>query len=168
MLQHAFYSFHWTTDSLLSTVSLSTQQSGIYLMFSIVVAVCVKEHPQASVEVSAAKHRSNLTLLLGVPESESIAKEVFPLTVDFKVDHHLPVVHGHRLWGQAVCQVHVHVHVTDLFSLMHYTLNTLGINAGALWRRLNYRECAHAYDNSDITCTCMLPEYLHVYMYMYQ
>lgn len=63
-------------------------------MFSVVVAVGVKEDAQSSEEVLATKHGANLALLLRVPEGKSIAKQVLPLTVDLELNHHLPVMHS--------------------------------------------------------------------------
>lgn len=62
-------------------------------MFSIVVAVGVKEDAESSEVVLATKHGANLALLLGVPEGKPIAEQVLPLTVHLKLDHNLPVVH---------------------------------------------------------------------------
>ena len=67
------------------------------LVLSVVVAIGVKEYAQASEVVLATKYRASLPLLLGVPEGKAVSKQVFTLTVDLELNHHLPVVHTNWL-----------------------------------------------------------------------
>ena len=66
-------------------------------MFSVVIAVGVKEDAESSEVVLATKDRTDLALLLCVPEGKPIAKQVLPLTMHLELNHNLPVVHTNWL-----------------------------------------------------------------------